>query len=45
LYKEYSNYKDIENVFVVNGRKINKYKSLKDNNIKNNDIIQLNPIE
>ena len=45
LYKEYPKYKDIENVFFVHGGKINKYKSLKDNNIKNNDIIQLNPIE
>ena len=45
LYKEFPRYEDIENVFVVNGRKINKYKSLKDNNVKNNDIIQLNPIE
>ena len=44
LYNEFPRYKDIENVFVVSGRKINKYNSLKDNNIKNNDIIQLNPI-
>ena len=44
LYNEFPRYKDIENVFVVSGRKINKYNSLKDNNIKNNDIIQLNPV-
>ena len=41
LYKEYPKYRDIENYFVVNGNKINKYISLKDNNIKNSDIIEL----
>jgi len=42
LYKEYPDYRDLENYFVVNGQKINKYKTLKDNNIKNSDIITLN---
>lgn len=41
LYKEYPDYGDLENYFVVNGNKINKYKTLKDNNIKNSDIITL----
>jgi len=39
LYKEYPDCGDLENYFVVNGVKINKYKSLKENNIKNSDII------
>ena len=34
LYKEYPEYGNLENYFIVNGNKINKYKSLKDNNIK-----------
>ena len=41
LYKEYPDYKNIENYFIVNGNKINKYKSLKENHIKNSDIIIL----
>jgi len=41
LYKEYPEYGNLENYFVVKGNKINKYKSLKDNNIKNSDIITL----
>ena len=42
LYKEYPEYGNLENYFIVNGNKINKYKSLKDNNIKDSDIIILN---
>ena len=41
LYDKYPNYKDFENDFLLNGIKINKYKTLKENNIKNNDIITL----
>jgi len=41
LYKEYPKYRYLENYFVVNGNKINKYISLKENNIKNSDIITL----
>ena len=41
LYKEYPDYKNIENYFIVNGNKINKYKSLKENHIKNSDIIMM----
>jgi hypothetical protein len=39
LYKEYPDYGNSENYFIVNGNKINKYKSLKENNIKNSDIL------
>ena len=41
LYKEYPKYRYLENYFVANGNKINKYISLKENNIKNSDIIAL----
>ena len=42
FYKEYAEYKDFDNNFILNGRKINKNKSLIDNNIKDNDIIIVN---
>ena len=41
LYNEYPKYKETENYFIVNGNRINKYKSLKENNIKNSNIIML----
>ena len=45
LYDNYSEYAENENFFTFNGIKINKYKTLKENNIKNNNIIILNTIE
>ena len=45
LYKKYSEYSKNENFFTANGNKINKNKTLEDNNIKNNDVIILNQIE
>ena len=44
LYEEYPEYLESENYFIVNGNKINKYKSLEFNKIKNNDIIMLKTI-
>ena len=44
LYNEYPKYSEQENYFTVNGIKINKYKSLEFNNIKDNDIILLLPV-
>ena len=41
LYKQYSEYKGLDNIFILNGRKINKNKSLDENKIKNNDIITI----
>ena len=41
LYKIYPKYTETENYFLVSGNKINKHKTAKDNNIKNNDIITL----
>ena len=45
LYEVYPEYKKSENYFFVNEKKINKYKSLDFNKIKNNDIITLRKIE
>ena len=45
FYEEFPEYTETENYFVVGGKKINKYKSLEDNNINNSDIILLNVIE
>ena len=39
FYEKYSEYKGLDNIFISNGRKINKNKSLDENKIKNNDII------
>ena len=41
LYEAYPEYMELENYFTVNGNKINKYKSLEFNKIKNHDIILL----
>ena len=45
FYEKYPDYKDTENYFLVNGNKINKYRTLKENGIKDCDIILLNIIE
>ena len=45
LYNSYPKYKDSENYFVCNGRKINKYRTLKENGIRNNDVISLNTFD
>ena len=45
LYESYPKYKDSENYFVCNGRKINKYRTLKENGIRNNDVISLNTFD
>ena len=47
LYKveEYKNYKEGDNYFLINGNKINKYNTLEQNGIKNNDIIMLIKID
>ena len=41
LYEKYPKYIETENFFVVGGNKINKHKTLEQNNINNNDIITL----
>ena len=42
LYAKYPSLKESENSFKVNGNLINKAKSLRDNNIKDSDLIQIN---
>ena len=44
LYEKYPEYKESENLFFVNGRKINKLKTIEENNIKNGNIIVMNEI-
>ena len=39
FYEKYSEYKGLENKFFLNGKEINRKKSLDENKIKNNDII------
>ena len=41
LYNNYPNYRKIENYYIVNGQKINKYMTIAQNGIKNNDTITL----
>jgi len=41
FYEKYSEYKNLDNYFISNGKKINKDKSLDENNINNNDIITI----
>ena len=41
LYQKYPEYLESENYFLSNGNKINKYRTLEENKIKNSDIITL----
>ena len=45
LYDVYSEYSETKNFFTVNGKRINKVKTLEYNNINNNDLIILNYIK
>ena len=42
LYEKYPEINNIYNKFYVNGKLVNKNKSLQDNNIINNEIIKFN---
>ena len=44
FYEENAEYLEYDNNFKVKGRKINKYKSLEENKICNNDVIIINQI-
>ena len=44
LYDEYPKYKDVETYFIANGKKVLRFKSMKENNIKNGQVIMLNII-
>ena len=41
LYNKYPKYREQENFFLGHGQKINRFQSLKDNGIKNNEILTL----
>ena len=41
LYDAYPQYREFENMFFVNGKKINRFKTISDNNIKYSDIITI----
>ena len=45
LYEKYPNYKDTENYFLVNGKKLNRHRTLEENKIKDNDILTLGVID
>lgn len=45
LYEVYPELTETENYYLAQGKKINKYKTLEENNIKDNDIIILNKID
>ena len=45
LYDEYPKYRDVETYFLVNGKKVLRFKSMKENNIKNGQVIMLNTVE
>jgi len=42
IYSSYPEYKETDNFFTSNGNILDKYKTLEENKIKNNDIIILN---
>ena len=45
LYQDFPNYRNIEKIFMVNTNRISRNKTLEENNIKNNDIINIFPID
>ena len=45
LYDKYPEYKDTENYFIFNGKKINRFNTIDENNISNNSIITLYKFE
>jgi len=45
LYKHYPNYSELQNFFIVNGNRVNKYKTFEENKIKDNDNIVLYNVE
>ena len=45
IYNKYPEYKEYENFFLVNGRKINRNKTLEENKIKDKDVLTLSKID
>ena len=45
LYQFYDNFRNTNNAFIVKGRSILRFKTIKENNIHNGDIVQLIKVE
>ena len=45
VYNNYPDYEEYENYFLVNGKKINKNKTIEENNIKDKDVLTLLKID
>ena len=45
LYNEYPELKEFEVYFIANGVKINRFKTIEENNLKNNDKILINKFD
>ena len=45
MYNNYPDYEEYENYFLVNGRKINKNKTIEENSIKDKDVLTLLKID
>ena len=45
LYQDFPKYRNIEKIFMVQAKRIFRDKTLEENNIRNNDIISLFPVE
>ena len=45
LYQDFPKYRNVEKIFMVSANRIFSDKTLEENNIKNNDIINLFPID
>ena len=45
LYNNYPDYKEYDNLFLVNGVKINRNKTIEENNIKENNVVTVTTID
>ena len=45
FYDKYPEYKNIQSEFIINGNKVDRFKNIDDNKIKNNDIITFKPFK
>ena len=45
VYNKYPEYLEYENIFLVGGKRINKNKTLEENNIKDKDVLTLTKID
>ena len=45
VYDKYPEYREYENYFLVNGKRVNKNKTLEQNNIKDKDVLTLSKID